>query len=88
MLLDEGSGDVAPLELLDGERAAKELDVGGQADDLVVLEGFVERLDGLGPAWGVHNQLGNHGVIVSGDLIALPHRRVYPHDAGDLLRLP
>ena len=73
MLLDESSSDVSPPELLDGECTAKELDIGGYADDRIVREGFVECFDGPCSAWSVNNQLGNHGVIISSDFIALTH---------------
>ena len=47
ILLDKGSVKVALLEHVDGEGATQELDIGGQADDMIVLKRHIESLNSL-----------------------------------------
>ena len=84
MLRDERRVEYAAPELINRQSPSEELDVGWQADHMVVLQGSVEGLDRLLPRWFMDNELGDHGVVVGRDLGSLSHARVYAHLSWDL----
>src|SRR5215211_7953956 len=78
--LRRGPGDAVLLEEADGGlpggegavigNAAEERQVGGDAEDLVVVQRPAEPPDGRGPIRRGDDELGEHGVVVERDLVA------------------
>ena len=64
VLLDERCVKIAFLERIYGEGASEELNVRRQPDNVVVLEGHVERLDSFLSRGLVYDALRDHGIVV------------------------
>ena len=87
VLLDKRSVEIAFLESVDGESAAKELNVRWQSDHVVVLEGHVKRLDSLRTRRFVYDALGDHWVVVGRNSVSFFDTSVDTKFAWNLHRL-
>jgi len=87
VLLDERSVEFTTPEVFDSECASQELNVSRQADYVIVLESRLECFNCLLAIGLMHDQLGDHGVVIGRDFIALFHASVHAYLAWDLNRL-
>ena len=77
--VDEPGVEVAGLHRGFGEQAPEEGDVRVDAEHHGVGEGTVEAFERLRAIGTVRDHLGDHRVVVGGDLLALADARVDPH---------
>eukprot|EP00754_Rhynchopus_humris_P021547 Rhum_TRINITY_DN14749_c16_g1::Rhum_TRINITY_DN14749_c16_g1_i1::g.116667::m.116667 len=79
VVLDEVGRHLARGELRVRDRRAEEVDVRRDADDVVLRQRHVHGLKRLGTRLGVHNQLGDHRVVVHEHVVAAAEAGVDAH---------
>ena len=77
--LQGAGGDNAISKALLGDYLAQVIQVGGNAHQPGFRQGGFQFGQRVVPVFAVHNQLGNHRVVVGGDFAAVLHPGVHPH---------
>ena len=62
-----------------GHHVAQELHIGVQADDMGLGECRIHARQRLGAGASVHDEFGDHGVVIRADGVTLAHTRVHTH---------
>ena len=83
MARDEAGIDAAAHEIGMGGRARQEARIGFDRPDLDLPARRREAGRGFGPRWRMDDQLGQHGIVVGRDLIALFHAGIDTNAGGE-----
>ena len=81
--LDQSGVQIRLRESLTAHNAAQEGHVVGQAGDVHLAQSGIQLGQGLLAVVPPHDELGDHRVVIGGDLIAFAHAAVHPH-GGDV----
>ena len=77
--LNQGRVELGMGKRVGGQDTAQELHIGGQPDDVGLGQGRIESCQGLFSIGAMHDQLGDHRVVIGADLVAFAHPIVKAH---------